>query len=79
MEVIDLPREKRLVGKGVCKWVFIVKYKADGSLERYKVRLLPKGYNQTYGVNNQETFAPMGKMNTVCGLLSFIVNLDWCL
>lgn len=34
-----------------CRWVFIIKYKADGTLERYKVRLVAKDYTQTYGVD----------------------------
>ena len=60
-----------------CKWVFAVKFKGDGSLERYKTRLVAKGYTQTYGVDSQETFAPVAKMNTVRILLSFVVNFDW--
>ncbi|RVW25032.1 putative mitochondrial protein [Vitis vinifera] len=38
-EVVDLPREKKVVG---CKWVFTIKSKADGSVERYKARLVAK-------------------------------------
>ena len=41
-DVVVLPREKSPIG---CKWVFTVKYKADGSLERYKARLVAKSYN----------------------------------
>ena len=47
-ELVDLPKEKRTVG---CKWVFIVKCKADGSIERYKARLVAKGFTQTYGID----------------------------
>ena len=54
-KLVDLPQGKSIVG---CKSVFTVKYKVDGSLERYKVRLVSKGYTQKYGVDYQETFAP---------------------
>ena len=72
-ELVDLPEGKRAVG---CKLVFAVKFKADGSLERYKARLVAKGYTQTYGVDYQETFAPVAKMNTVRILLSLAINFD---
>lgn len=41
--------------------MFLLKYKADGSLERYKARLVAKGYSQTYGIDYQETFVPVAK------------------
>ena len=72
-EVVDLVREK-LVGY---KWVFSMKYKADGSLERYKSRLVVKGYTQMYGVDYQDTFALVAKMNIVRVLLLLVENFDW--
>ena len=43
-----LPKGKKTVG---CKWVFLIKYHADGTIGRYKGRLVAKGYTQTYGVD----------------------------
>ena len=57
--------------------VFAVKLKADGSLERYKVRFVTNGYTQMYGVDYQETFAPIAKMNTVRILLYLAINFNW--
>ena len=53
--------------------MFAVKLKGDASLERYKARLVA---NKTYGVDYQETFAPMEKMNTIRILLPLAVNFD---
>lgn len=40
-------------------------HKADGSIDHHKVRLVAKGFTQTYGMDYQETFAPLAKLNTV--------------
>ena len=74
-EIIDLPKEKKTMG---CKWVFTIKCKPDGSIERYKTMLVAKGFTQTYGIDYQETFAPpVAKINSIQILLSLVVHFTW--
>ena len=51
------------------------KYKADGSFERYKVRMVAKRFTETYDIDYSETFASVAKMNTVRVVLSLASNV----
>ncbi|KAA0045534.1 putative mitochondrial protein [Cucumis melo var. makuwa] len=74
LEIYALPKGHKTVG---CKWVFSLKYKADGTLDRHKARLVAKGFTQTYGVDYSETFSPVAKMNIIRVMLSVAVKKDW--
>ena len=73
-DIVPLPPLKRPTG---CKWVFTIKYLSDGRIERYKARLVAQGYNQVYGIDYGETFAPVAKMNTIRILITLAVQFDW--
>ena len=46
-------------------------------MNRYKARLVAKGYSQTYGIDYDETLAPVAKMNTVRTLVLCAANKGW--
>lgn len=70
-ELVPMPPHTNVVD---CKWLFKIKYKPNGDVERYKFRLVAKGFTQTCDVDYFETFAPVAKMATLRVLLATTVN-----
>lgn len=70
------PPEKGLNVIG-CKWVFKLKRKAYGTIDRYKVRLVVKAFKQRYGIDYEDTFSAIGKPTTIRVLLSLVVCRGW--
>jgi hypothetical protein len=62
-----------------CKWVYKLKYKADGSVDHHKAHLVAKGFKQRLGIDYDDTFSPMIKPATMRLVLSLAVSQGWVL
>jgi Reverse transcriptase (RNA-dependent DNA polymerase)/Integrase core domain len=63
----ELPAGAKPIG---CKWVFKVKLNPDGSVERYKARLVAQGFSQRWGIDYDETYAPVLQISTLRWLIA---------
>ncbi|MCH82631.1 retrovirus-related Pol polyprotein from transposon TNT 1-94, partial [Trifolium medium] len=60
-----------------CKWVFKLKLNVDGTVERYKERLVAKGFTQTEGLDYLETFSHVVKITNIRILMAITASQNW--
>jgi histone deacetylase 1/2 len=72
--LVPLPPHRRAIG---CKWIFRVEENPDGSVNKYKARLVAQGFSQTVGFDFTETFSPVIKPVTVRIILTRAVTFKW--
>ena len=70
-DLVELPKQRKAIG---CKWVFKRKVGADGSVERYKARLVAQGFSQQYGLDYDETFCPVVRFESLRTVIAFAVQ-----
>lgn len=72
--LVDKPKDRKIIG---LKWVFKTKLNPDNSINKYKARLVVKGYEQIFGVDYSETFAPVARLETIRLLLAISAQKGW--
>jgi hypothetical protein len=69
-----LPVGKFAIG---CKWVYKIKTRSDGTVDRYKARLVVKGFTQEYGIDYEETFALMARISSIRTFITVSAFRHW--
>ena len=73
-DIVPSPLSVKPVGS---KSVFTIKLRSDGSIDQYKARLVVLGNKQQFGLNYEDTFAPVAKMTTVRTIIAIAASESW--
>jgi hypothetical protein len=72
--LVDLPKGQRAIG---LKWVFKLKRDEHGEVVKHKARLVAKGYVQRQGIDFEEVFAPVARMESMRVVLAVAAHRGW--
>ncbi|KAJ6992892.1 Retrovirus-related Pol polyprotein from transposon TNT 1-94 [Populus alba x Populus x berolinensis] len=73
-ELVELPKGMKKIG---VKWVFKTKLNERGEVDKYKARLVVKGYEQRQGIDYSEVFSPVARWDTIRMILSLAALRSW--
>ncbi|GKD36308.1 ribonuclease H-like domain-containing protein, partial [Tanacetum coccineum] len=73
-ELVDLPEGRKAIRS---KWIYKIKFRSSGEIDRYKARLVSQDFKQNEGIDYEDTFSPVVKMVTVRCLLNIVVSMSW--
>ena len=76
MELVHLPQGKRPID---VKWVYKIKVKPNGDASKYKTRLVARGFLQKHGLDYNEGFAPVARLEIVRLIVAAASNRNWSL
>lgn len=72
-DLVKLPSNRKVIDN---RWVFKLKLKPTGEIDRYKARLVVRGFTQQFGTDYEETFSPVVKLASVRMILAIAVAED---
>jgi hypothetical protein len=72
-DIVEIPDRAKKVG---CKWVYKTKYDSKRKIERFKVRLVAKGFTTRKGIDYTETFSPMSKKDSFRIVTALVAHYD---
>jgi len=72
--LVDLPLGRKTIKN---QWVFVTKRDTQGNITWYRSRLVAKGFTQTAGLDYQETFTLVARLDSLRLLLSLVATFDW--
>ncbi|EOY19976.1 Retrotransposon protein, unclassified, putative [Theobroma cacao] len=72
--LVNRPDNQHVIG---LKWIFKIKLNSDGLVNKYKARLVVKGYAQVYGVDYNETFSLVARHDTIRMLATLVAREGW--
>lgn len=73
-DLVKLRHGKQPIG---CRWLFKLNFKANGSIDKYKARLVANRYSQKEGIDFEETFSLVAKLNTIRLIISLGAKHHW--
>jgi hypothetical protein len=73
-DIVPRPEGKSIVSS---KWLYKIKHATDGSIEKFKVRFMARGFSQKEGVDYEETFAPVTRYTSIRAVMSLVSFMGW--
>ncbi|GJW74648.1 ribonuclease H-like domain-containing protein [Tanacetum coccineum] len=72
--IVELPEGRKAIGS---KWIYKIKFKSSGEIDKYKARLVGQSFGQKEGIDYEETFSLVVRMVTVRCLLNIAMSMSW--
>ena len=73
-DIVPKPENNSVVSS---KWIYKIKHACDGSIEKYKVRFVSRGFSQNQGIDYEENFAPIARYTSIKTIMALASMIKW--